>query len=135
MINFPDVPTLNQVHTDAIAGCTWKWDGVKWMVDVTVIPDFEPQMITVSTTTTLATGFSGFVGVDNTTGAPMTVTLPTGPMSPQRITVKDIGGNAGTYPITVAGNGQNIENASSLILRGDYNWVDLIYTGAKWVQT
>ena len=29
-LNFPDSPTLNQVHTDTTSGFSYQWDGVVW---------------------------------------------------------------------------------------------------------
>lgn len=129
MLNFPDAPTLNQIFT--AVGCSWKWDGVKWIVSGSA----TPTMITVNTTTTLTTGFNGFVRVDNTTSAPITITLPVTPTASQTITIKDNTGNAGIYTITISGGAALIEGASTLALMYNYGWVDLIYTGSKWVQT
>lgn len=134
VINFPDSPTLNQVFSTV--GCSWKWDGVKWTVagsgDV-VVPAIP--MIPIDSTTTLTTGFNGFVSVGNTTSAPITVTMPSSPTTSQKITIKDIVGNASLYPITISGGAALIEGASTLVLTYNYSWVDLIYTGSKWVQT
>lgn len=125
-INFPDAPTLNQIHT--AAGCSWKWDSTKWVVSGAS----PPSMIVVNSTTTLTTGFTGYVRVENTTSAPMTVTLPASPTAAQEITIKDSSGNAGTYAIVVSAAA--IEGGTSLTINTNWGWVDLVYTGTRWVQ-
>jgi hypothetical protein len=89
-------------------------------------------MIVVNSTTTLTTGFTGYVRVENTTSAPMTVTLPASPTAAQEITIKDSSGNAGTYAIVVSAAA--IEGGTSLTINTNWGWVDLVYTGTRWVQ-
>jgi hypothetical protein len=129
VLNFPDAPTLNQVFT--AAGRSWSWDGTKWIVSGAA----PATMIVVNNTTTLTTGFTGFVRVENNTSAPITITLPLTPTASQTITLKDMLGNAGTYPVTVNGNGKTIEGMTTQILAFNFSWLDLIYTGVQWGQT
>ena len=131
MINFPDAPTLNQIHTGGTPSASWRWDGSKWVVSGAA----TPTMVTVNSTTTLTTGFRGFVRAENNTSAPITITLPASPTAGQTVTIKDMLGNAGNWAITVAGNGQTIEGMATLVISFNYGWLDLIYTGVQWGQT
>lgn len=128
MLNFPDAPTVNQIFTSG--AISWKWDGTKWVVSGNAVA----TVITMNTGGTITTGFTGFVRVENTTSAPMTVTLPATPTAGQTLTVKDMSGNAGTYPITVAGGAATIEGAASIVIRSNWGWVSLIHTGVQWGQ-
>ena len=130
-LDFP-TPTggPGQVYTSA--GLSWIWDGTKWVTGTT---GFVQPMMLVSGSITLPAGYRGFVRVENGTNAPISITLPASPVSSQEITIKDCYGNAGTYPITLVGGGPTIEGQVSLVLRNNYSWVDLMFTGAMWVQT
>jgi len=130
--DFPAAPSVGQVYA-LPNGLRWSWDGVKW---VAAPPATAPAQTPVPVTgsTVLAPGFVGLILVANNTGGPVTITLPLSPVTGQRLTVKDILGNAGSYPITVAGNGVLIEGAPSLVLAYAYSWVDLVFAGSQWVQ-
>jgi len=130
MLNFPNIPTLSQVFT--AAGRSWIWDSVKWVVYSTPA---STGMIVVNSTTTLATGFTGFVRVENTTGIPITVTLPASPTPNQVVALKDSAGNSSDDAITIAGNGNNIDGVATVVLNYNYSFVDLTYTGVQWVQS
>jgi hypothetical protein len=129
-LDFPNSPTGGQVYT--AAGLSWVWDGTKW---VTGTSGFVQPMMVVSATTALPAGFAGFVRVENGTNAPITITLPASPVASQEITLKDTYGNAGTYRVTITGAGPAIEGQVSLVLQYNFSWVDLVFTGAQWVQT
>lgn len=64
----------------------------------------------------------------------MTATMPLNPQAGDYYTIKDVGGHAATNPITVAGNSHNIENATTIVITVNYGFVNLIFTGTKWVQ-
>lgn len=129
MLNFPDVPTLNQVFTSGTI--SWRWDGIKWVVGGPAAPQ---AVIVVGVTTALPAGYAGFVRAENQTSAPITITLPPAPTMGQEITIKDCSGNASLYPITINGGSVFIEGVMTLILMYNFSWVDLYYTGAQWVQ-
>jgi len=131
MINFPTAPALNQILTGGTPPVSWRWDGTKWVVSGAA----APTMIVVTSSTTLTTGFTGFVRAENNTSATITILLPATPTAGQTVTIKDMLGNASTYPIVVAGNGKTIEGAASLVINYNYSWLDLIYTGVQWGQT
>jgi chitinase len=129
MLNFPSAPSLSQVFT--AAGRSWVWDSVKW---VAYPPPAVTGIIVVNTTTTLATGFTGFVRVENTTGIPITVTLPASPTPNQVVTLKDSAGNSSDDAITISGNGNSIDGVATLLLNYNYSFAELTYTGVQWVQ-
>jgi hypothetical protein len=129
-LDFPNSPTNGQVFT--AAGLSWVWDGTKWVVGLS---GYVQPMIVVNHTTALPAGFSGFVRVENNTSAPITIALPDSPVASQEITFKDCYGNAGTYPVTITGGASAIEGQTTLVLQYNYSWVDLMFTGAQWVQT
>jgi hypothetical protein len=67
-------------------------------------------------TTIRTSGFTAVSGIGyfcNTTGGAFTVTLPASPSFGDVVGIKDAGSYAATNPITIAGNGSNIENNAS----------------------
>jgi hypothetical protein len=134
-LDFPNSPAVAQIY-HGLGGLYWVWDGVKWVAGSSTggNPTPPPIIVTVTASATLGSGFVGFVKVENSTSAPITIGLPASPFAGQEITVKDTIGNAGSYSVTVAGNGSTIEGQASLVLMYAYSWVDLIFTGSQWVQ-
>ena len=128
-LDFPNAPVNGQVFVQD--DISWVWDGTKW---TTGTGGFVQPMMVVNATTTLPAGYRGFVRIENSTNAPITITLPASPVASQEITLKDTYGNAGTYPVTITGEGPAIEGQVTLVLQYNYSWVDLIFTGAQWVQ-
>lgn len=129
MLDFPPAPVVNQLFS--AANTVWRWDGAKWVGGGAAEPE---AVIIVGVTTTLPAGYAGFVRVENTAAAPITITLPAAPTSGQEITLKDCAGNSSTYAVTINGNGVFIEGAMTLVLNYDFSWVDLYFTGTQWVQ-
>ena len=82
---------------------------------------------TVSSGGTLATG--GFVFVNTTTGAPITLTLSSA-LEPF-ILIKDIAGNANLHPITVSYSG-GIDGGTTYPLALGYAWVWLGWNGTDY---
>jgi len=76
---------------------------------------------------TLSTG--GYIWVNNTSAAAITLTL-TANMVPF-VLIKDIAGNASTFPITIAFAG-GIDNGTSTLLTLPYQWVQLAWNGASY---
>jgi hypothetical protein len=92
------------------------------------------QPIIVNGSQTIPMGYNGRVYINNTSGAPITVTLPITPTQLQRVAPVDIGGNAATYPITYSGApGDLIYTVASFV--SDISYDDLIFewTGAHWI--
>lgn len=70
--------------------------------------------------------------VNNNPGAALTITLPSAPVTGRFVKIKDYYGNAATYNIIVAGNGKNIDGATSYTLSANFSSVGLVYTGTQW---
>jgi len=67
---------------------------------------------------------------DTTAGA-FTVTLPIAPNVGDRIGVKDAGSSFGTNNLTIAGNGNNVDGATTLVLSSDVSLI-IQYNGVEW---
>lgn len=133
-LQFPDTPVLNELFTSGTLG--WRWDGEKWTVPgITVAgpSGASGSAIIVTVTTALATGFAGFVWAEPASG-PIAITMPPTPTAQQEIKIVNTSGNAAARNITVAGGTRTIAGAASVTLSVNYSWVDLVYTGAEWVQ-
>lgn len=97
------------------------------------ITDVSPPL-TISGSYVLPLGFAGRIYIENSSGAPITLTLPPTPTEYQRVAPVDINGNAATYPVTVVGaTGDLIYGGSSFVM--DMNYDDLIfeYDGSHWI--
>ena len=68
-------------------------------------------------------------------GQATAVWLPSDPAFNQRVQVKDGSGNAGTYNITVEGNGNTIDGQSTLVLNANYAFAELTFNGFEWSLT
>jgi len=67
------------------------------------------------------------------TAGSTTVTLPASPTEGQEFIIKDRDGSAsGATPITIAGNGNNIDGNASIILKRKYGSFTLVYSGTEW---
>lgn len=60
------------------------------------------------------------------------IILPASPVTSRSIIVKDGSGNAASFPITINGNGKNIDGAASFILNLNYSSVEIVYNGTQW---
>lgn len=72
--------------------------------------------LVINMTTALPFGLNGRVYIDNTTGAPITVTLPPSPLMGDVVCFLDIGFTNGTYPVTFIGafGSENILHPSGI---------------------
>ncbi len=87
----------------------------------------------ISTSGTVGTGNVGTQLGVNTTGAPVTVTLPAGPSAGDVITVVDSHHQWGSNTCTIARNGNTIDGAASdLTLNQTAQQISLMYNGAGW---
>jgi hypothetical protein len=67
------------------------------------------------------------------TAGSVTVTLPTTPVEGQEYVIKDRDGSAtGSTPITIDGNGNNIDGNSEIVLKRKYGSFTLVYSGTEW---
>jgi hypothetical protein len=83
--------------------------------------------ITASTTLTP----TEYVVVVDTSVSPQTVTLPASPNEGQAYKIKD-NGNALSNQITIAGNGNNIDGASTASINTDFGALEVVYTSGEW---
>jgi len=129
-LDFPDNPAIGQAYGQ------WQWSGSQWTTGPVAGTDGPPggqPVLVVNASVVLPAGSAGFIRIENTTGGPITVTLPSSPGQASLI-LKDTAGNAGTWPITIGGGGSTIEGQGSLVLPYNYSWAELIHTGSQWVQ-
>lgn len=68
----------------------------------------------------------------SSSGSLATVNMPITPTQFEVHSVLDGAGNASSYPITVNGNGKNINGSVSAIINGDYNCLTFLYNGTEW---
>lgn len=76
------------------------------------------------------TGSDYIVLVD---AAPSTITLPASPFLGQLYYIKDSGGNATSpNPVTIEGNGNNIDGNTDVEIRLAYGAFTIVYNGTEW---
>lgn len=86
------------------------------------------QTTTGGTTTLSSADYIYLVNAVSTT-----ITLPAAPTTGQLHVVKDTTGNASNAtPITIAGNGNNIDGNASIEIRRNYGSFTLVYNGTEW---
>lgn len=72
------------------------------------------------------------ITVNKTVPEITTVTLPNLPTTSQSYIIKDGAGNAGSFNITLDGNGQTIDGQTTQILNSDYEAAEIIFNGTEW---
>jgi hypothetical protein len=87
-------------------------------------------LITVSGTV-ITKGFQ-FVPINNTTGLPFSVLLSLSPVNGETHTIKDWAGNAASFPITILGNGNLLDAATSYVLAANYQSISMTFVSGKW---
>lgn len=95
---------------------------------VTNLNSYNPTPYSsISANTNLVAGTRYFV----TSSEALTLTLPASPSLNDEIQIIDASGNSSTYNITVARNGNDINNnAGNFIIDQNNAWVNLLYTGS-----
>ena len=71
-----------------------------------------------------------FVNASNSTSK--TINLPAAPTANNYIVIKDKKGDAGTFNITIQGNGKLIDGVASILINGNNQAYALKYDGAAW---
>lgn len=64
---------------------------------------------------------------------PSVVNMPANPAKWQMWRIIDVSGNASTNPITINGNGKNINGGASVSLSTDYGGLSVIYDGTQFI--
>jgi len=92
------------------------------------------SMTVVAASTGLTTGSTYAILVNSPTAA-VTLTLPATPFDGQAFRIKDAAGQALTYNITISGNDNLIDNASTATINTDFGALELVYNLAldKWL--
>ena len=91
------------------------------------------QSVTTADGSTFNTAVSGQGYFIDTTSAAHTITLPASPVVEDTIQIIDVSGNAGSANITVARNGEEIQNAAdNLVIDINNASPILVYTGATY---
>lgn len=98
------------------------------ILSITNLNSYNPTpYLSISANTSLLAGTRYFV----TSSSALTLTLPVSPSLNDEIQIIDASGNAATYNITVARNGNDInDNAGNFIIDQNRAWVNLLYTGS-----
>ena len=98
------------------------------ILTITNLNSYNPHPYSsISANTSLLAGVRYFV----TSSSALTLTLPASPALNDEIQIVDASGNASTYNITVARNGNDINNnAGNFIIDQNNAWVSLLYTGS-----
>jgi hypothetical protein len=110
--NLNSVDTYTQAETDALLAA-----------NTSVAP------LSISANTTLVAKKRYFV----TSASALTLTLPASPVLNDEIQLVDASGNASTYNITVARNGNKINGGTgNLIIDNNGGWYTLLYTGSTY---
>jgi hypothetical protein len=100
-------------------------------VNINAVPIDNIVFITGVTTYYQATNDNDYIGVS--ADVPVTIVLPTLPVSGKKITVKDEGNKISTYNITVrAGVGASVENSDSVIMKINHESFTYFYNGYNW---
>ena len=76
-----------------------------------------------------------YVMINQTTGAPIIVTMPTSPTTGRLITVKDAKGDAGTgntITITASQNIDGIAGTTGMQINNAYGSIDFVFNGSTW---
>lgn len=71
-----------------------------------------------------------FVNASNSTSK--TINLPAAPTANNYVVIKDKKGDAGTFNITIQGNGKLIDGVASILINGNNQAYTLKYDGAAW---
>jgi hypothetical protein len=123
--NLNSVDTYTQAETDAFINNTY----TKAQVDALLAANTSVAPLSISANTTLTVKKRYFV----TSASALTLTLPASPVLNDEIQLVDASGNASTYNITVARNGNKINGGTgNLIIDNNGGWYTLLYTGTTY---
>lgn len=122
---FDEIPIVQSGRTHSIT--------VRQILDQGIIVVAFPTPIPVSGSGPLPPGSFGDVNIRNTSGGPITITLPLMPALGQTLRFKDCAGNAGTYNITItAPPGTAIDGYPTYVLTSNYMSLEVYWTGDMW---
>lgn len=90
------------------------------------------ETVVVTAAGTHAMHNSGILVINKTTPEASAVTLPASPTKGRIAVIKDGGGNASTYNITITPAAGNIDGAATYVISKSYGSVYLVYNGTEW---
>jgi hypothetical protein len=123
--NLNSVDTYTQAETDAFIANTY----TKAQTDALLAANTSVAPLSISANTNLLAKKRYFI----TSASALTLTLPASPALNDEIQLLDASGNASTYNITVARNGNKINGGTgNLIIDNNGGWYTLLYTGATY---
>ncbi len=89
-----------------------------------VFPDSYPYVISSSLNN------NSFIVVN--TNSEATILLPTNPFQGQSFRIKDGNGLSSSNPITIDGNGNNIDDQNIYIIAFSWGFVGVLFNGLQW---
>jgi hypothetical protein len=93
------------------------------------------KVLTTTATTVNVTASDEIISI-GTLAAPCTVNLPATPTVGDTYTIKDANGSAGTFNITVSGNGVNIDGGfASITIMTNFTQATFVYNGTTWISS
>lgn len=114
------------------------WDGTTWdqLNPTASLPGTQPlRVITAAGSVTVSATSDYYIVLNKTIGAATTVTLPaSGMVVGQQFVIKDGKGDANSNNIQIAGNGNNIDGSTPLIINTAYGFAGLVWNGTQWNQ-
>ncbi len=96
------------------------------------INETQAQFLTNYRQTGISSNVSAIDYLIGCTAANITITLPAAPATNRILVIKDESGGATATPITIAGNGKNINGMANLSLDQNYASFNLYYNGVGW---
>lgn len=79
----------------------------------------------------VGSGATRYVWV-NGAGGPITVPLPAAPNPNSEVVVKDVAINAAANPITIDGNGNQVDSLPSALINTNHGFVRVVWNGTMW---
>jgi hypothetical protein len=121
-------------NSGAYNGKYLQWNSTTNTAEFTDPSDAETiTIVSVTGITTYyqATNTDDYIGVN--ANVPVTIQLPTSPITGKKITVKDEGNKISTYNITVTvGVGVSVENDTSVVMSNNHQSFTYFYNGSNW---
>ena len=134
--------TINGQSTATPAGFMLTDDNINAPPWIAVSSSFAPLVTTMTSGSTITVASStSIVIVRKTSSSATIVVLPAAPLVGKTYTVKDGGGNANSYPITVMPNSSTttnfgatvtIDGSASVVMSVNYQVVSLMFDGTNW---
>lgn len=134
LTHMPDRVQFNQ--GDAIAGQKY-YDvyftgGFLNNVVINGVPIYRNETTVVNAGPYAAQNTDFVIVVDKTVPEATTITLPAVPSASQSFIIKDGANNAASFPITISGNGNNIDDAANYVIAANSGAIEVFWGDNKW---